>query len=113
LVSTGVACAIVGVLFYRHSKPKQIPLFKPTTSVPTTKERIKEAFALALGIFEVILILPLVISSWEIVVVDGYVMITAIDLLLVGLLIVWTLVVSILIRYFRSKPEERRTFFFS
>jgi predicted membrane channel-forming protein YqfA (hemolysin III family) len=111
LVTTSIACAIVGSIFYRSNKPKRQTMFKPITSVPTRKQIVREAFFVSLGIFEVIILLTLPIFTWQIVLFNGIPLITPQELISIGFFIAGLYTIRVLYRFFKSNTEERIHFF--
>lgn len=106
----GVACAIAGWLFYRHSKPKN-RVFKPVLTVLTRWQRFKEAFFVSLGVFEIISLWLVTILAWQFFYIDGIPVVTYMDLLLVGANIFTILLIRQLWRYFKATEDEKRCFF--
>jgi hypothetical protein len=111
VVIVGVACIVATILFYHFNKPKKYTIFKPVTSVPTKRERIKNAFMLSLAIFESILLLSIPILTWQTVTILGVPVITYANLYSIGMFVVGLLIVRVLWRYYKSSEEERRKFF--
>jgi len=111
LCSVGLACVIYGGVFYRMSKPKQPTKFEPVTSVPTMKQRLKMTFFVCIMIFEAIFLLPSPFLSWQFAFIDSMPVVTIGDLFLIGCFIAGLVIARVLIRFFRSTPEERIDFF--
>ncbi len=102
---------VVGIAYYRHNKPKQTSIFKPVTSVPTRLERLRQAFFVSLVTFECIFLLSMPVLAWQVVIINGIIIVTLTDLILVGTFFLGLFMVRYMIRYFRSSEEDKRTFF--
>jgi hypothetical protein len=111
LATTGLACLGVGIIFYHHTRPKQQTIFKPVTSVPNRWKRLRMAFFVGLGFFEVTLLLPLPFFSWQFAFVDGVPVITLLDLFLVGSFVLALYIARSLYRFFKLSAEERLDYF--
>lgn len=113
LIVAGVACTVVGILFYQHNKPKQYTPFKPITLAPTRLQRTKNAVMVSLGIFESIALLLIPIFTWQTVTVGIYriPVITYINLFSIAEFVVGLLIIRVLWRYYKASDEERRKFF--
>jgi hypothetical protein len=111
LVIASITFVVVGSLYYNHNKPKQRAIYKPLTSVPTKRERLREAFFVSLAIFESNVLLSMAVLTWQTVIISGVHVITYTDLLAIGLFALCLFVIRLLVRYFRSSEDEKRKFF--
>ncbi len=110
LLSTGLACIVVGIFFYRHNKPKQQTMFVPVTSIPSRWKRFKMALFVSLAFFEAAIMLSLPFLSWQLLMINGMPVITYVDLFLIGVFIAGLFIARSLYRFFKSTPEERLDF---